>query len=253
MKRRARGFPDGSVVVRTFPVTFLHDVTQSRHEKGWHTFIYAVEGNLEVHTGGVRRLVPSDRAVWIPAGTQCTTTMRAPITMRSLFFAPGVLRKSPELRTVIVAPLLRELIQEVTRLGALDRESPRHRRLLGVLLDTIHEAPEAKLEVPTPIDPRARRFAEAVLADPSDTRPVGKIARSVGASVRTLERCFITETGLTLGQWRRRVRLFHAMDRLERGASATEAALEAGYQSPSAFSQAFLRQFGRTPTGRRRR
>jgi AraC-like DNA-binding protein len=249
-RRRARGFPDGAVVVRTFPVTFLHDTTQSRHEQLWHTFIYAVEGTLEVRTGGMRRLVPSDRAVWIPAGTECTTTLRAPITMRSLFFAPGVMRRAPSLRTVVVAPLLRELIQEVTRLGALDRTNARHRRLLAVLLDTIGDAPDVQLEVPTPRDPRARRFAEAVIADPGDTRSVGAIARSVGASLRTVERSFLVETGLTLGQWRRRVRLFHAMDRLEHGASATEAALDAGYQSPSAFSQAFLRQFGRTPTGR---
>ncbi|MBL8922854.1 MAG: helix-turn-helix domain-containing protein [Myxococcaceae bacterium] len=209
-----------------------------------------MEGNLEVRTGGTRRLVPSDRAVWIPADTECTTTMRAPITMRSLFFAPGVLKKAPQLRTVVASPLLRELIQEVTRLGALDRSNTRHRRLLGVLLDTIGDAPDVQLEVPTPNDPRARRFAESVIGDPGATQSLSKIARSVGASLRTIERCFVTETGLTLGQWRRRVRLFHALQRLEAGASATEAALDAGYQSPSAFSQAFARQFGRTPTGR---
>lgn len=234
-------------------MTFLFDTTQMIEERAWHTFIYAVDGLLEVRTGDLRRLVPSDRAVWIPAGTACMTRLRAPVTMRSLYFAPGVLHPAPRSKTVLVSPLLRELIQEVTRLGALDRALPRHRRLLGVLLDAIADAPEAKLEVPTPTDPRARRFAEAVIANPADRRTSASVATSVGASLRTLERCFSTETGLTLGQWRRRVRLFHAVECLARGASATDAALEAGYQSLSAFSQAFAQQFGRTPTGRRPR
>ena len=48
------------------------------------------------------------------------------------------------------------------------------------------------------------------------------------------------------------MRLFHAMRRLEAGASVTEVALEVGYDSPSAFSQAFRRQFGRSPSQHRR-
>jgi AraC-like DNA-binding protein len=47
------------------------------------------------------------------------------------------------------------------------------------------------------------------------------------------------------------VRLFHALHLLEAGGSVTEVALEVGYDSTSAFCQAFRRQFGHSPKRRR--
>jgi len=79
---------------------------------------------------------------------------------------------------------------------------------------------------------------------------MAQLARKAGASVRTLERTFLVETGISLGEWRRRVRLFHALRLLESGAAVGDVADEVGYASTSAFSQAFARQFGRSPTGR---
>ena len=81
-------------------------------------------------------------------------------------------------------------------------------------------------------------------------RSIVALARKAGASLRTLERCFVAETGASVGDWRRRVRLFHALRLLEGGASVTEVALEVGYASTSAFSHAFARQFGRSPSRR---
>ena len=81
---------------------------------------------------------------------------------------------------------------------------------------------------------------------------IGTLARKAGASLRTIERCFLAETGIPVGEWRRRTRLFHALRRLEAGGSVTDVALEVGYSTTSAFSAAFTREFGRSPTGRRR-
>lgn len=237
--------------MRTFPVTFLHDATQQRHDAAWHQLTFALRGHLEVIVGdNTRRLVPADRAVWIPAGTPHTLVMRAPISMRSLFVARPALRRAPPLRTIAVTPLLRELIVHITKLGALDRAVPAQARLAGVLLDQLALAENVALELPAPKDPRARRFAELVTATPS--AHAAKLARKAGASLRTLERCFLADTGLSLGEWRRRVRLFHALHALQSGASVTEVALDVGYASVSAFSQAFARQFGTSPSKLRR-
>lgn len=243
--------PDGSIVVRTFPVTFLHDTTQERHDRAWHQLTFALRGHLEVIVGdNTRRLVPADRAVWIPAGTPHALVMRAPISMRSLFVARPALRRAPSLRTIAVTPLLRELIVHITKLGALDRAVPAQARLAGVLLDQLALAEDIALELPSPKDPRARRFAELVTTAPGEA--TAPLARRAGASLRTLERCFLADTGLSLGEWRRRVRLFHALHRLQGGASVTEVALDVGYASVSAFSQAFARQFGASPSKLRR-
>lgn len=231
-------------------MTFLHDQTQTRQSE-WHVLTFAVRGHLEVITDDARRIVPSDRAVWVPAGVIHTQVMRAPVSMRSLFIAPGAMPPAG-VRTIEVTPLLRELIQHVTRIGALDRRVPEHARLAGVLFDLLAVARDIPLELRSPRDPRALRFAELVTSTPGDERSTAQLARMAGASLRTIERCFLAETGVNVGEWRRRVRLFHAMRLLESGTSVTEVALDVGYKTTSAFSVAFSRQFGRSPTGRAR-
>jgi transcriptional regulator GlxA family with amidase domain len=146
---------------------------------------------------------------------------------------------------------LRELILHISRIGALDRRRPEQARLVGVLFDLLAAANSVPLELRSPRDARARRFADLVTKDPGDDAPIAKLARKAGASLRTVERCFVTETGMSVGEWRRRVRLFHALHLLEAGGTVTDVAYDVGYASVSAFCQAFARQFGRSP-GRRR-
>jgi AraC-like DNA-binding protein len=243
---------DRSIWVRTFPVTFLHDVTQDRCDAAWHQLTFATRGQLEVITDDARRFVPPDRAVWVPAGVRHTGVMRAPISMRSIYVAARVPSlRVDRVRTIAVTPLLRELIEHICRLGALDRRRPAQHRLAGVLFDLLAAAEDVPLELPTPRDPRARRFAELITRDPGDDRPLAALASTAGASLRTIERCFLAETGVPAGEWRRRVRLFHARRLLEAGTSVTEVAYEVGYASVSAFSQAFARQFACSPSRRR--
>ncbi|MEZ4402800.1 MAG: helix-turn-helix transcriptional regulator [Kofleriaceae bacterium] len=248
---KKRHLPDGPVWVRTHPVTYLHDRREA-HRHDWHQLTYALRGQLELVTADARRVVPADRAVWVPAGTAHVEVIRAPLSMRSLYVAPGALPAAPPLRTVEVAPLLREVILHVTRLGALDRRRPSEGRLALVLFDLIAAAPDVALELPLPRDPRARAFAELVADGPGDVASIAQLARRAGASVRTLERLFLAETGVAVGVWRRRMRLFHALRLLEAGRPVTAVALEVGYATTSAFTAAFTRAFGRTPTGRRR-
>ena len=251
MKKR-QALPDGSVVIRTYPVTFLHDVVEERHDRKWHQLTFATRGHLEVIAEDTRSFVPADRAVWVPAGTRHTTVMRAPISMRSIFVAAPMLR-ADRIRTLEVAPLLRELILYATKLGALDRSIPAQAHLAAVLIDQIAAANDVANELQSPRDPRARKLAELVIADPSDDRPLRTLAKRAGASLRTLERSFIAETGLAIGAWRREVRLFHAQRLLAIGTPVTEVALDAGYANPSAFGHAFKQRFGVTPNSARRK
>lgn len=239
--------------MRTYPVTFLHDRTEQRREREWHLLVYAMRGHLEVIAGGIRRIVPVDRAVLVPADTEHTAVMRAPIAMRSLFLAAGAMphRGFERIRTITVAPLLRELVLHVTRIGALDRGVPGQQRLVGVLLDLLAAADDVQLELPSPRDARARRFADLITREPGDDRSIAKLARACGASQRTIERTFVAETGMAVGEWRRRVRLFHALRLLETGSPVTSVAFDVGYSTVSAFSQAFARQFGFPPSRRR--
>jgi AraC-like DNA-binding protein len=52
---------------------------------------------------------------------------------------------------------------------------------------------------------------------------------------------------MTFRQWRQQLRLLHAMQLLASGEKVTGAAMDAGYNSPSAFIAMFRRQLGQTP------
>lgn len=250
--RQSAAFPDGPIWVRTHPVTYLHDVTLAAHQHGWHQVTYAVRGVLEVVTPDVQALVPADRAVLVPAHTPHTERMRAPVSVRTLYLAPGAFSDvNPAPRTLAVGALLRELMVHMCRLAALDQRLQSHARLVAVLQDLLADAADVPLLLPTPVDPRARRLAELMTAHLGTPHSLAQLAGRAGASLRTLERCFLEETGIAVGEWRRRMRLLEAVKRLEAGMPVTQVAFDVGYRTVSAFSAAFSRQFGAPPSRRR--
>jgi AraC-like DNA-binding protein len=66
-------------------------------------------------------------------------------------------------------------------------------------------------------------------------------------SERTLARRFETDIGMSLRSWRRRLRLFRAVELMGGGRSVTETAMQLGYGSTSAFVYAFRTELGSTP------
>ena len=123
-----------------------------------------------------------------------------------------------------------------------------------LLVDLLAAAETAPLELPLPSDARAVSFARRLMAEPGATASLADLARGSGALLRkTLQRLFQAQTGLSLEAWRARVRMQQAVVALSAGAPVTEAALDAGYQSASAFIAAFKRAFGVTPARYRAR
>ena len=75
-----------------------------------------------------------------------------------------------------------------------------------------------------------------------------QLGKEVGCSPFYLSRTFSKETGVTIPQFIRRLRLERAADLLREGRlNVTEVALEVGYSSLSHFSQAFHQHFGCCP------
>ena len=73
------------------------------------------------------------------------------------------------------------------------------------------------------------------------------LARQCGVGARTLERLFRAETGMPFGLWRQKARLLESVRVLVESRSVTQAALESGYASVSAYIAAFKLTFGSTP------
>lgn len=79
------------------------------------------------------------------------------------------------------------------------------------------------------------------------------VARAVHASPYHLARIFRQRTGMPIHRYLVRLRLRTSLERLAEGANdLTELALEYGFSSHSHYTDAFRREFGRTPSDERR-
>jgi transcriptional regulator GlxA family with amidase domain len=174
--------------------------------------------------------------------------MTGTVFVQTLYLAVGVSEALPKWCCVVnVSPLLRELVIHTIAVGIVDCNVPVQARLLTFLLDQLHALPTIPLQLPLPTDERARRAAAWMRAHPDDSCSIKQLAKSVSASVRTLERLFQRETGMTFGKWRQQLRLLHALRLLAAEQSVTAVGLAIGYDSTSAFIAAFRRFFGTTP------
>ncbi len=210
--------------------------------------VFASKGVMTVRTEQGIWVVPPMRAVWIPAKTPHSVVMSGPVSMRTLYFAP---RRAHALGrkcfVMNVSPLLRELILHACQFKKLKNSDPTQKRILEFLTDQLKSAHSIPLQLPKPSDSRAMRVAQALLAEPGKQGTLETLCEDCGASKRTIERIFIAETKMTFRQWRQQLRLLHAMRLLASGEKVTGAAMDAGYNSASAFIAMFRRQLGQTP------
>lgn len=81
---------------------------------------------------------------------------------------------------------------------------------------------------------------------------MGELAKAVHVTERTLLRRAQRDLGMTLTEWRQRLKVVKAMPMLESGAKVEAIAMDLGYASASAFIAMFRRLTGQTPDEYRR-
>src|SRR5579872_4584664 len=240
------------LAVRSLATNYASGYRIESHRHPWHQFLYAISGAMTVSTGKSSWMIPTGRAVFIPAGCAHAIRMWGTVEMRTLYLSPELTGfAQTECCVVEVAPLLRELILRTVERMGLDSRVAHDSRLIGLLEDEIKtalaEAEDSPLVLPLPGDERARGVARSVLEKPLTGDNVDGLAKQHGVARRTLERRFRDETGMSFGMWRQKARLLDSIRLLAEGKSVTDTALDCGYSSVSAFIAAFKGTFGYTP------
>src|SRR4051794_31472729 len=215
--------------------------------------VYAAKGTMQVTTPKGRWLVPPDRAVWVPARLEHSIDGLGDIGMRTLYFDLHWLareQRSTSLSAEFVVRVSRLLHESILALFDGRNDSGRAGLLIRLVMLELHQAEDPATFIPLPQEPRCRRAAERVLADPTKTHDIAALAREVGTSARTLSRLFSAETQLSFKSWCQRARIAAAIERLSmhRGLSVKQLAADLGYASFPAFSHAFRQVTGKTPT-----
>jgi AraC-like DNA-binding protein len=216
------------------------------HPRG--QLVYASNGVMQVVCGRDVWVVPPSLAVWIPPGVEHEVYFPGDVSLRNVFIDPSCVSELPTTCAVLqVHPLLRELILKAVMIGDAYAPATAGYRLMLVLLDELREARQSQLCLPMARDTRARRAMAALRDNPGQTLDLDALADLSGASSRTLSRLFISETGLTIGQWRKTLLLHEAIDRLGQGQLVSRVAMDLGYQSISAFITMFRQALGSSP------
>ncbi len=215
----------------------------------------ASRGVLTVGVEDAVWVVPSIHAVWLPPHVRHWGHAHGCFFEGwAVYVAEDACAGLPaEPRALRASGLLREAVLRVAGRGVVKGplDDPATRVAL-VILDEIRSLPTEPLGLPMPRDRRMLRIAEALLENPGDGRDMAGWMTCSGASMRTISRLFVAETGFTLTAWRQRVRLLRSLEMLATDGAVTTIAMDLGFSSASAFITLFREAFGETPAVYRR-
>jgi AraC-like DNA-binding protein len=219
------------------------------HAHAKHQLIYAVRGVMVVQAEAGRWVVPPTRAIWMQAGMTHEIRCIGEVHMRSLLVARDAApRLLEQTQAVGISPLLRELIRAAMEVRQPCAPGTRDGRVMRLILDELRALPVLPLHLQQPTDVRLLRICERLQQQPDDASTMAEWAERLAVDVKTIQRLFVKETGMTFGQWRQQARLLRALELLATGEKVIEVALALGYDSPSAFATMFRKQFDQTPS-----
>jgi AraC-like DNA-binding protein/mannose-6-phosphate isomerase-like protein (cupin superfamily) len=219
------------------------------HHHDRDQLLYAVSGVMRLRTTQDAWVIPSDRAVYIPAGVEHSVTMHGNVDMRTLYIAASPASDEGMLvRVVVVSNLLRELILALSREPVQYGADSRGAHIAKMIHFELNGARQLAFSIPLPRDRRLQRLCAALLANPADRRTLENWSEVAGASPRTLARLFESNVGMNFNRWRQRIRLHNALEALSRGDPISRVARQNGYHSTSAFSAAFKAAMGMPPS-----
>lgn len=215
----------------------------------WGELAYMKRGHMVMCVEDGSFLVPPNLAVWVPKGLEHEWYLPQDSVDCGLYIVPGSLPDLPRFNRVHameMSPLARELIHSLAGEGHEYADGPISRKV-AVLLDEISQLPVVDAALAMPQDHRLVELCTMLLNEPDHSGTICEWCQQIGMSERTLARLFQKQTGESFGSWRRKLRLHHAMERLNAGESVTSVTMACGYHSVSSFIAVFKKVFGTTP------
>ncbi|MGC5030775.1 helix-turn-helix domain-containing protein [Micromonospora sp. DT229] len=234
------GRPDGILVLRYRSMTRL--AFAEKRDDFLHQLYWSPDGLLSARHGRHTDLVGPDEVFWAQRAVthEVHTADRQTVYRICLREAPAAL---DGLRAGV---------------AAIDAEAARLVLALSTAGYDEGDASDARRRImagltPRPADGRhaggpgvAVTVAAALTHDPGDPTGLAEWADRLHVSVKTLQRDFAREFGMSYSQWRTKLRLRASLALLETR-PVGEVARRIGYASPSAFISAFAREYGYTP------
>lgn len=213
-----------------------------------------VDGELSWASAGAQRVatsdgtwvVPAGAAVWIPGGVTHDAFKYGPSTYLWLKVSAALSRQLPaNTCAIFMPPAMVEAAWSIERATSLGQSITK--RQFDEFCALVEPLSMRGVDLPLNDPLLFRPVLQRVRFDPSEERKVEEWARFLRISVSTFNRKFQSEMGMSLGDYRLRLRMITALIQLAQGRDVTETATRIGYRSVSMFIQSFRNLLGITP------
>lgn len=251
-------FPDAVIaqIVDNSAHAFSHNLVMDAVDVSMalnrHLLVYSFEGVFQIETEDGSWRLPPSRAGWLPAGQTAHTTIIQPVHCISIFYKDDFIPTPHTECTVFSATsLIQEMFRYTLRWNATDTvNSMQSDRFFLTLFDLCNEQmqSESLFNLPKAKSPELDQVLKYTLEHLDENLQLDDLANLVHMSTRSLTRRFQNELYMTWGQYLQQARMMRAMDALAQNMNVTETALEVGFTNVGAFTTAFHKHIGMTPT-----
>ncbi|WP_293915677.1 MULTISPECIES: AraC family transcriptional regulator [unclassified Sphingobacterium] len=207
-------------------------------------FVYVEKGFQYLEAGGKIHLLPQNHAAWIPPNMlHKTSTDASHVQLRTIFYRMDDIPEFyNELRIFQVPPVLKEMIRYAEKWNKISDYCVEEDTFLKAIL---LEMPNfwkhsLSLHIPAPKDSRLISVCAYIHGHLAGNWTVAEVAERHYLSLRSLQRIFKSETGITLAKYIQMVRVIKSVELLGTGRyTVSQVANRVGYKSVQAFSDSF--------------
>ncbi len=214
---------------------------------------YTPHGTISMDTAQGRFVAPPQYGVWIPPAVEHSCYLQHAAVYRAFYLQPELCDTLPTHTCLLkISPIIKSILADFNQRGIETPSTPQDLRLAEVLLDQMRGSEVQGSYLPDAQTPPLQSILDALRQEPGHRASIAEWAERVHMTERTLARHCQQELGMSLGDWRQRLRYLRAVDGLEHGQSVQAIALDLGFSTPSAFIAMFQREAGVSPDQFRR-
>lgn len=224
-----------------------------KHECGEFNFCYS--GSLNINVDDQCFIVPPQYGLWLPAKTEHVVFNHYEVVHCSLYILSEYCHYLPQCPTILILnPLIRSILWHLQEKNIIYPETDKEKRLLQVLVDQLSEMPSVNIYLPTSNDRILNPILQFLDKEPNCVLSLTELAQQFNTTERTVIRRCKRELGITLGEWKQRLRIIKSLLLLDTLKYSIESiAFELGFSSSSAFSSTFRKLMKISPSEFRKR
>lgn len=223
------------------------------HSSGEFNFCY--KGVLNINVSDKHFLVPPQYGLWLPPHTEHIAFNDDEVTHCCLYIVHEYCASLPKTPTILILnPLIRSILWFLQDQAIDSPKTDKDKRLLQVLVDQLAEMREIDSYLPASEDCTLKPILAFLDHHPNSELTLLELAALFNTTERTLIRHCKKELGMTLGEWKQRLRIIKAISLLDTTKYTIESiAFELGYNSASAFGAIFKKLIKMSPAEFRKR